>query len=142
MFPQTADIDPVTPNSLLMGRPTSGLPQVVYPESEMLSRRRWRHSQILIENFWKCFIRHYLPDLQRRQKWQRESDNLQTGEVVMIVDQQAPRALWQMGTVAKVIPGQDGRVRTAVVNVKDKSYTRPVARLIKLPALPDDTNKD
>lgn len=137
-----ADIDPVTPNSLLMGRPTSALPQVVYPESEMLSRRRWRHSQILIDNFWNCFIRHYLPDMQRRQKWQRESENLQTGEVVMIVDQQAPRALWQIGTVAKVIPGQDGRVRTAVVNVKDKSYTRPVARLIKLPALPDDTNKD
>lgn len=137
-----ADIDPVTPNSLLMGRPTSALPQVVYPESEMLSRKRWRHSQILIENFWKCFIQHYLPNLQQRQKWQKESGNLQTGEVVMIVDQQAPRALWQIGTVAKVIPGQDGRVRTAVVNVKDKSYTRPVARLIKLPALHDDTNKD
>ncbi|XP_035235202.1 uncharacterized protein LOC118206521 [Anguilla anguilla] len=40
-----ADVDPVTPNYLLMGRPDSSLPQVVYPESEILSRRRWRHSQ-------------------------------------------------------------------------------------------------
>lgn len=30
-----SDSDPVTPNSLLMGRPDSSLPQVVYPESEM-----------------------------------------------------------------------------------------------------------
>ncbi len=39
-----ADIDPVTPNSLLMA-----LPQVIYTESELLSRRPWR------------FIRNYLP---------------------------------------------------------------------------------
>lgn len=60
----------------------------------------------------------------------------------MIMDQHSPRALWQVGTVAKVIPGFDGRVRIVVVNVKDRSYTRPVACLIRLPALPDDTNKD
>lgn len=30
------DIDPVTPNSLLMGPPDGSLPQVVYPESEIL----------------------------------------------------------------------------------------------------------
>ncbi|KAJ8348857.1 hypothetical protein SKAU_G00274460 [Synaphobranchus kaupii] len=45
MSSDVADVDPVTPNSLLMGRPDSALPQVVYPESEMLSRKRWRHSQ-------------------------------------------------------------------------------------------------
>ena len=33
----TANPDPVTPNDLLMGRPDASLPQVVYPESELLS---------------------------------------------------------------------------------------------------------
>ncbi len=61
---------------------------------------------------------------------------------MMIMDQQSPRALLQIGTVAKVIPGLDGGVLTVVVNVKDRSYTRPVTHLIRLPALPDDTNKD
>ncbi|KAL1265353.1 hypothetical protein QQF64_003380 [Cirrhinus molitorella] len=42
-----ADPDPAIPNSLLMGRPDSSLPQVVYPESDLLSRKRWGHSQIL-----------------------------------------------------------------------------------------------
>ncbi len=35
-----SDVDPITPNHLLMGRPNSSLPQVVYHDSESLSRRR------------------------------------------------------------------------------------------------------
>jgi len=69
-----ADIDPVAPNSLLMGRPSSGLPQFVYLESEMFSRRRWHHSKILIENFWKWFIRHYLPNLQHASRIRQPSN--------------------------------------------------------------------
>ncbi len=46
------DLDPVTPNVLLMGRPDGSLPQIVYPETELLTRRRWRHSQVLADRFW------------------------------------------------------------------------------------------
>ncbi len=53
-----ADPDPVTPNILLMGRRDASLPQVLYQDSELLSRRRWRHSQVLAEHFWKHFVRH------------------------------------------------------------------------------------
>lgn len=133
-----ADPDPVTPNCLLMGRPDSSLPQVVYPESELLSRRRWRHSQVLADHFWRHFIQHFLPTLQARQKWQTEKEDITVGSVVLVVDQQTPRALWQVGTVKTVIPGADGRVRTAVIQVKDKTYTPQVVRLIRLPALPQD----
>ncbi|KAI2642395.1 Ribosomal RNA large subunit methyltransferase M [Labeo rohita] len=100
--------DSVTPNMLLMGRPDSSLPQVIYPESEMLSKRRWRHSQLLADQFWRRFLRNYLPELQVRQKWHKEAA-CQTGTVVMIVDHQLPRALWPVGRVTKVFPGEDGR---------------------------------
>lgn len=42
-----SDPDPVTPNCLLMGWPDSSLPQVVYAKNELLSRRRWKHAQVL-----------------------------------------------------------------------------------------------
>lgn len=132
-----ADLDPITPNMLLMGRLDSSLPQVVYPQSEMLSKRRWRHSQIMADHFWKHFIQNYLPGLQSRQKWHRESGNLTPGTIVMIVDQQLPRALWPVGQVTKVFPGEDGRVRVAEVEVKNKTYLRPISRLISFPNLPD-----
>nr|XP_055025291.1 uncharacterized protein LOC129415362 [Misgurnus anguillicaudatus] len=134
------DPDPVTPNSLLMGRPDSSLPQVVYPDSDLLSRKRWRHSQILSDHFWKHFIHDFLPTLQARQKWNQDKENITVGTVVLIADEQMPRALWRVGTVTSVIPGSDGRVRSASIKVKDHTYTRPIARLIRLPALPPDTD--
>lgn len=133
-----SDPDPVTPNSLLMGRPDASLPQVIYPESELLSRKRWRHSQVLADQFWARYVRQYLPTQQIRRKWQREKEDLTVGTVVLIADPQSPRALWLVGTVKAVHPGSDGRVRTAEVLVKDRTYLRPVARLIRLPVLPDD----
>lgn len=132
-----ADPDPVTPNILLMGRRDASLPQVIYQDSELLSRKRWRHSQVLADHFWRHFIRHYLPNLQIRQKWKTEEADLQVGDTVMIVDQQLPRALWPVGRIVQVFPGLDKRVRSVEVEVKDRTYTRPVTKIICLPPLPD-----
>ncbi|CAM4529069.1 unnamed protein product [Leuciscus chuanchicus] len=111
--------------------------EVVYPDSELLSSRRWRHSQLLADHFWKHFIRFYLPSLQARQKWNAENPDLHIGKTVLIIDPQLPRSLWPVGTVTSVSPGLDGKVRSAEVNVGDRAYTRPVARLIQLPELSD-----
>ncbi|KAL0153282.1 hypothetical protein M9458_051409 [Cirrhinus mrigala] len=133
-----ADVDPVTPNSLLMGRPDGSLPQVVYPESEMLSRRHWRHSQVLADRFWSRFIRDYLPSLQTRQKWHASPPDLKEQTFVLIIDPQLPRSLWPVGQVIKTHQSPDGHIRSADVLIKGQVYTRPVARLVILPALPKD----
>ncbi|XP_026061422.1 uncharacterized protein LOC113045324 [Carassius auratus] len=132
-----SDPDPITPNCFLMGRPDASLPLTVYPQSELISRRRWRHSQILADQFWRHYVKFYLPGLQGRQKWQRDTPDIQVGTAVLIIDPQLPRALWPVGKVSEVYPGADTRVRTAKVQVGDRAYTRPVARLIQLPAIPD-----
>ncbi|XP_062392175.1 uncharacterized protein LOC134080001 [Sardina pilchardus] len=137
-----ADADPVTPNSLLMGRPDGSLPQVVYPETELLSRRRWRHAQVLADQFWARFIRDYLPSLQTRQKWTLSPPNLKDQAVVMIMDPHLPRALWPIGHVKAIHHSDDGRVRSADVNIKGQVYTRPVSRLVILPALPSGDDDD
>lgn len=131
-----ADPDPVTPNSLLMGRPDGSLPPVVYPETEMLSRRRWRHSQILADQFWSRFIREYLPGLQTRQKWQSSPPNLPDQAVVVLVEPHLPRAQWPVGRVVNVHRSDDGCIRSADININGHILTRPVTRLVMLPALP------
>ncbi|XP_036070983.1 uncharacterized protein LOC118599568 [Oryzias melastigma] len=133
-----ADPDPVTPNLLLMGRRDASLPQAVYASSDLLTKRRWRHSQILADHFWSNFIRRHLPDLQRRSKWHSDTDNLTTGQVVMVVDSQLPRALWPVGRVVKTCADSDGRVRAAEVKIKGHTYLRPVVRLVQLPAWEDE----
>lgn len=120
---------------LLMKAP---LPQVVYDPSNLIGSRRWRHSQVLVNHFWSRFIRHYLPILQERHKWQKDAECLKPDQVVLIVDPQLPRALWPVGKVTTTYPGADGRIRTAAVKVKDGMYIQPVARLVLLPMLEDD----
>ena len=130
------DPNPVTPNDLLMGRADAAMPQVIYPEVELHSRRRWRHSQVLADQFWKRYVRNFLPTLQTRQKWTEERNNMTKGDRVIVLDPQLPRAFWPVGEVKETKSGKDGRVRTAVVQVGERTYTRPVARLIRLPELP------
>lgn len=133
-----ANPDPITPNMLLMGRRDASLPQAVYaPES--IGRRRWRHCQNLIDQFWIRYLRDYLPTLHPRYKWQHPTEPLALDTVVMIIDPNLPRAQWPIGRVVKLLPSRDDCVRTVQVQVRDKIYTRPVARLIPLPGLPDNT---
>ena len=137
-----ADPDPITPSILLMGRYDASLPQAVYDLSNTLGNRRWRHSQVLVDHFWSKFISHYLPTLQKRQKWQKDGKCLMPNQVVLIVDPQLPRASWPVGKVTDTYPGADGRIRTAAVKVKDRTYIRPVARLVQLPKLEDEETED
>ncbi len=59
--------------------------------------------------------------------------------VVLVIDPQLPRAQWPIGKVTKTVVSNDGCVRTANVSIQGKVYTRPVARLIPLPAFEDKT---
>ncbi len=117
-----ADPDPITPNLLLMGRLDASLPQAVYADSNLLGRRRWRHSQILADWFWSCFIKNYLPNLQVRNKWQKDTQNLKEGTIVLLMDLQLPRGLWPVGKVSRIIPDHDGRTRTVEVTSKEEFY--------------------
>lgn len=123
-----ADLDPVTPNYLLMGRPDASILHVIYPESEILSRKRCRHSQVLADQFWTSFIKNYLPTLQPRQKWMSYSSNLTPGTVVMIIDHQLPRALWPVSKVVTIYPGSDGYVCSAEIEVNNKHYHQPMSQ--------------
>lgn len=125
-----ADLDPVAPNVLLMGRPDASLPQAIYCKSDLLSQRKWRHNQ-----FWTAFLRHCLPNFQGSQKWRNDQENLDTGQVVMVIDPRYPRALWPVGRITKTHPGKDVEVRSATVAIKGHEYLRPVSRLILLPEM-------
>ncbi len=69
-----------TPFCFLIGRRDASLPQVVYQNSEILSRRRLRHSQLLADHFWRHFLKYYLPSLQARQKWRTDKRTLEIGD--------------------------------------------------------------
>lgn len=56
--------------------------------------------------------------------------------MVMMVDPQLPWALWPIGRVTRVHRRDDGCIRSADIVINGHTYTRPVAELVMLQALP------
>lgn len=54
----------------------------------------------------------------------------------MLVEPHLPRASWPIGRVTSVHRSTDGCIRSANVEINGHVYTRPVARLVRLSALP------
>ena len=85
------------------------------------------HAQVMVQHFWKRWLREYLPALRERRKWTNDARNVREGDLALVVDENSPRGCWPLGRVLGVLPGDDGRVRAA-----DVRTIRPVTRTHQL----------
>uniref|UniRef100_A0A5S6R310 Integrase catalytic domain-containing protein n=1 Tax=Trichuris muris TaxID=70415 RepID=A0A5S6R310_TRIMR len=129
------DFEPLTPNHFLLGRPYASIPPDLFNEDRRISRRRWETCRILVNQFWRRWMREYLPFLASSSKRPLMTDQIQEGDVVLIVDVNNPRGVWPLRRVTRTYPGQDGIVRVVDVSSSGKTLRRPVARMIKLTSL-------
>jgi len=58
------DIEPLTPNHLLLLQSEVAFPPGLFKKEDSLSRRRWRQVQYLADLFWRRWSKEYLPLLQ------------------------------------------------------------------------------
>ena len=129
----TNDLDPLTPNHFLLQRQNLLVPPGVFSSQELFSRKQWRHAQFLTNCFWSRWIREYVPTSQQRHKWLLNRRNLAVNDLVLVVDNTAPRCRWLLGRVMKVFPGEDARVRSAEeVKTKHSKLIRPITKLCLL----------
>lgn len=126
------DLEALTPNHLLLMKSKPELPPTVTRETDPYVRQRWRQVQYMTDLFWRRWVKEYLPQLQRRQKWMQPQRNLQVGDLVLIVDATVPRNYWLLGRVLRVRTDGKGFVRSAEVKTKVKVYTRPISKLCLL----------
>ena len=126
------DLQALTPSHLLLGRGNPCLPPGAFTDSDLTTRRRWRHAQRMADHFWTRWRREYLPTLTTRPKWLRDTRNLKVGDLVLIAEDNEARGHWPLGRVTRCIPGSDGRVRSVQVKTSTGTYTRPAARLCLL----------
>ncbi|XP_028159127.1 uncharacterized protein LOC114351958 [Ostrinia furnacalis] len=123
----------LTPNHFLLGS-SSVMPTLgVFDHSDLYLRKQWRKAQLLADMFWKRWVREVLPELLPRKKWTQEQKPLQVGDLVLIVDSDAPRSVWQRGIIQSVSPGRDGRVRLVEVKTKAGIFKRSAARVARIP---------
>ena len=95
-------------------------------------RRRWKYIQYLTDIFWRIYLNEYIPELQRRQRWQTLKPNLKIGQLVLMVGENTPRRLWPMGLIVDVREGRDGYVRSVRVKTKSSELVRPVTKIVAL----------
>ena len=126
------DLDVITPQNLLLLHQTSSVPPGIFEPKDLYARRRWRQMQYLAELFWKRWVKEYLPELQRRQRWLKPERNVQPGDVVLVIDEKAPRNSWLMGLVQETHPDKNGLTRSAKIKTKASTLTRPVNKLCLL----------
>ena len=126
------DLEPLTPNHLLLLRSESPMPPGLFRREDQLSRRRWRQVQYLADIFWKRWSKEYLPLLQGRQKWLRPRRNLAVGDIVLVSVENSHRNSWPLRRIVQVLPDKKGFVRRAKVSVKSTILERPIDKLCLL----------
>ena len=127
------DLDPLTPNHILLGRHRNWSAIIDTSASDVFSRKKWRQVQGVSCEFWRRWKQEYLPTLTKRGKWRKGCCNLREGELVLLKDDDfTKKGKWPLARVTKVVPGKDGVVRVADIRTKDGEYTRPVTRLCRL----------
>ena len=77
-------------------------------------------------------MREYLPTLICRKKWQQEQPPLKVNDLVLIMENNLPRNIWEKGLVTRVLPGKDKHVR--IVELREANghvILRPSNKLVK-----------
>ena len=123
---------PLTPNHLLHLRSIVVSHEII-SDKDYFSRKSWKRASFLAEQFWRRWRTEYLPLLQERAgRFKRSQENLQQGDVVLVVDDSVPRGVWPLGLIEEVKISADSRVRSVKVRCRGTTLWRSVHKLVKI----------
>ena len=80
------------------------------------------------------WLREYLLSLMDRKKWTTNSQNLENGDLAILVSKNPVCSAWSTGHVIETILGVDGVVRS-VVRTPSSEFVKPTASLCLLEAV-------
>lgn len=126
------DLEALTPNHLLLLKVKPSLPPGLFHKEDSYARRKWRQVQYISDLFWKRWIKEYLPQLQERQKWTKVKRNFIPGDIVLIMDDSAPRNSWIVGRITETMPDRNGLVRQVRIKTRTSALCRPVSKICLL----------
>ena len=100
----------IRPNDILFGRSDNAPVGEVFDDKLKLTRRVAHKSRIIAE-YWTRWINSYYQTLVKYHKWKLKSRNTQPGDVVLILDKEAPKGKYTLGIIDAVKVDDDGVVR-------------------------------
>ena len=79
-----------------------------------------------------------LLEAQSREKWRNPVENLQQGDVVLVLERKLLDNGWEIGVLEEVTLGPDGQARSALVRTPRGTVRRGALHLILLPKEQED----
>ena len=148
-FLSAEDMDkPLTPSHFLCGRRILTLPHGLteatstdleeYSPSPSDLTRRLKYLNATLNQFLAKWKQEYLLELREAHRYHEgRSDAVSpsVGDIVLVEDDDKPRALWKLAKVTDLITGRDGHTRGAILHVPSGGHgvlQRPLQRLYPL----------
>ena len=122
----------LTSGHFLIGRPLLSPLCKIEVDPAISLRRRWKLVRRLSQDIWVRWRKSYLQSLQSRHKWEQTKPNLREGNIVLVKDSALSMPHWPMGRVERVFPGEDELVRVVELRCKNKTYRRPIHKVVLL----------
>jgi len=87
LYPSSVEIwenPPVTPNDLSIGQLFP--PPVPEPEQRVNPSHLMQSTEKRVQEFWSCWMKYFAPNLLPRNKWFKKRENLQEGDLVLVME--------------------------------------------------------
>ena len=140
VYSEPGEPEPISPNDILIGKKNTVLSPVCeiaepVDDSEEGIRRRIKHKNALVTQFFKRWRDEYLLELRKTYdhlKRVNEEAALKVGDICLIGDDFVPRQAWKLGRIVQTHKGGDGVTRAVTLKTSKGELNRPVQRLVKL----------
>lgn len=106
---------PLTISSLVVPRP-------VFPKAPLKKHKTYESALSLCSlahQFWKHFIGEYVLTPMPRSKWHTRVRHVRDGDIVLLVEFNAPRGKWNLALEKNIYLGADGVIRTVLFKAND-----------------------
>lgn len=136
LSPLTSDIDDfgaLTPAHFLINR---SLNAIIEPDLTNLNDNRldkWQKVSKIVQSVWKKWHRNYIDEMQQRNKLVFEKNNVNIGDLVLLIDENLPTFKWSLGRIVNLYCGADGKVRVVDIKTQSGVVKRPVSKICVLP---------
>jgi transposase InsO family protein len=138
------DAKPLTPNTAMFGDEDDdcAIAAGVFTSSDANSTSRYRRAQHFTIKYMTRWVREYLPEINRREKWNERTRPIKLDDIVIVIEPNEPRNAWKKGRVIKTHPGPDGEIRAVDVRLGDGTVrpSRSVGRLAVLDVAGESTD--
>ena len=90
------------------------------PCTEDILRKRTKYLNSVVNHFWNRWAKEYLQELRNAHRYpnnKQHSSPVREGDIVVVRDPDLPRGFWKIARVTRLLTGNDGNHRGAVLRV-------------------------